>query len=109
MKKLLNTLYVLSEDAYLSLDGECVKAQYPDGSNKLIPLHTLESIVCFSFKGASSALMGKCAEKGIFLSFYSPFGKYLACVANTTNGNVYLRRTQYRIADQKDRSLEISK
>ena len=24
MKKLLNTLYVLSEDAYLSLDGETV-------------------------------------------------------------------------------------
>lgn len=109
MKKLLNTLFILSEDAYLSLDGECISVQYQDGSHKLVPLHTLEGIVCFSYKGASPALMGKCVEKGIFLSFYSPSGKFRASIADATNGNVYLRRTQYRIADDKEKTLLIAR
>lgn len=109
MKKLLNTLFILSEDAYLSLDGETIKVNYSDESHKTIPLHILESINCFSYKGASPALMGACAEKGILLSFYSPQGKYLAGIANTTKGNVYLRREQYRHADNDTEKLQLSK
>ena len=108
MKRLLNTLYVLSEDAYLSLKGETVEVSYSDGSHKTIPLHMLESIVCFSYKGASPALMGKCRSKGIYISFYSPNGKYHASIANTTNGNVYLRRSQYRNADNEKIALSIA-
>lgn len=53
--------------------------------------------------------MGKCFDLGIHLSFYPPLGKYLASVADTTNGNVYLRRTQYRIADDASMSLKTAK
>ncbi len=102
MKKLLNTLYILSEDAYLSLDGETVEVIYSDGTYKKIPLHILENIVSFSYKGASPALMGACSSKGIYLSFFSPQGRFLANVASITNGNVYLRRTQYRLADSSE-------
>lgn len=109
MKKLLNTLYVTSEDAYLSLNGETVEVLFPNGLKKNIPLHTLNSIVCFSYKGASPALMGKCAEEQIHLSFYSPRGRFLASVVNNENGNVLLRRTQYRVADSPIESLDIAK
>lgn len=109
MRKLLNTLYLLTEDAYLSLNGEAVDVLFADGTHKAIPLHTLEGIVSFSYKGASPALMGKCAEKGILLSFYSPHGKYLADTGNCAFGNVYLRRTQYRWADSPEISLGIAK
>lgn len=105
MRKLLNTLYITSDNIYLSLDGECVVVNYPDRTSKLIPLHTLESIVSFSHKGASPALIGKCVSDGIFVSFYSPYGKFLYNVGNEVNGNVYLRREQYRIAEDKDRAF----
>ena len=82
MKKLLNTLYVTTEDAYLSLNGETIEVNFPNDVKKNIPLHTLDSIVCFSYKGASPALMGKCAENQIQLSFYSPRGRFLASVLN---------------------------
>lgn len=108
MRKLLNTLYVLSEEAYLALDGETVEILLEDGK-KTIPLHTLESIVCFSYKGASPALMGKCARDGIALSFYSPNGRYLASVGHTENGNVLLRREQYRIADKEERAVAVAR
>lgn len=109
MKKLLNTLYITTEDAYLSLDGECVVVNFSDFSSKLIPLHTLEGIVCFSYKGASPALIGKCVNNGLYISFYSPQGKFLYTVSNEINGNVYLRREQYRIADNEVKALSFSK
>lgn len=109
MEKLLNTLYVTSEDAYLSLNGETVEVLFPNDLKKNIPLHTLNSIVCFSYKGASPALMGKCAEEQIHFSFYSPRGRFLASVVNNENGNVLLRRTQYRVADSPIESLDIAK
>ncbi len=109
MKKLLNTLYVLSEDAYASLNGETVEISYKDRQSQRIPLHTLESIVIFSYKGASPALMGKCEEYGISMTFFSPRGKYLSSVGAAVHGNVYLRRTQYRYSDDEQKSLEVSR
>lgn len=109
MKKLLNTLYITTEDAYLSLDGECVVINYSDSTSKIIPLHTLDSIVSFTYKGASPALIGKCVKDGIYVAFYSPQGKYLYSVCDEVNGNVYLRREQYRIADNKAQSLKFAK
>ena len=105
VKHLLNTLYITSEDVYLSLDGENVVAQLADGTAKPFPLHNFESIVSFSYKGASPALMGKCVENNISISFYSPSGRFLAQVGNDTNGNVLLRRSQFRFADSDKRVL----
>ena len=71
MKKMLNTLYVLSEDAYVSLNGETVEIEFPERASQRIPLHTLENIVVFSYKGASPALMGKCEDYGIPICFFT--------------------------------------
>lgn len=47
MRHLLNTLFVTSEDVYLSLDGENVVANRGDEIAARYPLHTLQSIVSF--------------------------------------------------------------
>ena len=104
MKQLLNTLFVTSEDVYLSLEGENVLANREKEVVARYPLHTLQSIVSFSYSGASPALMGACAEKGIGLAFCTPRGRFLARVCGENNGNVLLRREQYRIADDDRRS-----
>lgn len=99
MRKLLNTLFVTSEDSYLSLEQSNVVVQNGDERKGQFPLSILESIVCFSYKGASPALMGACAERGIQLSFMSPRGRFLARVCGKDRGNVLLRKQQYRISD----------
>lgn len=109
MRKLLNTLYVTSEKAYLSLDGENIVVHMDSVEKRQFPLHTLETVISFSYKGASPSLMGKCAQMGIHLSFYTPRGRYLASVIGQKNGNVLLRRQQYRIADQQDKALKYAK
>ena len=109
MKQLLNTLFVTSEDVYLSLEGENVLANRDKEIVARYPLHTLQSIVSFSYAGASPALMGACAEKGIGLAFCNPRGRFLARVCSENNGNVLLRREQYRIADDNRRSCAIAR
>lgn len=109
MRHLLNTLFVTSEDVYLSLDGENVVANREKESVARYPLHTLSGIISFSYAGASPALMGACAKRGIALSFCTPRGKFLARISGEANGNVLLRRTQYRMADDKEQGCNIAK
>ena len=109
MKQLLNTLFVTSEDIYLSLDGENVVANREKAVVARYPLHTLSGILCFSYAGASPALMGACAQRGIALSFCTPRGKFLARVSGETSGNILLRRTQYRMADDPLQSCRIAR
>ena len=109
MRKMLNTLYVTSEDAYLSLKNLNVVVNLSDKRTVQIPLIGLEEIVCFSYKGGSPDLIGKCAELGIGFSFYTPRGRFLARVSGKTRGNVLLRKEQYRISDSEERSCLVAK
>ena len=109
MKHLLNTLYILSEDIYLSLDGENVVANRDKQAAARYPLHTLQNIITFSYAGASPALMGACAQRQIGLAFCTPRGKFLARVCGEGSGNVLLRRTQYRTADDPGQCCQISR
>ena len=109
MRQLLNTLFVTSEDIYLSLDGENVVANRGGETVARYPLHTLQSIVTFSYAGASPALMGKCAQREIGLAFCSQRGKFLARVSGQMQGNVLLRRMQYRVADDPSQSCRIAR
>jgi CRISPR-associated protein Cas1 len=109
MRKLLNTLYVNTENAYLSLDGENIVIQADEETLGRIPIHTIEGIVAFSYIGASPALMGKCAEMNKSLVFMKPSGRFLAKVTGKSYGNILLRREQYRICDDAERSLNIAK
>lgn len=109
MRKLLNTLYITSPDRYLSLDGENVVIQADSKEIGRVPLHNLERIMTFGYTGASPALMGKCAANGIELVFMSGSGRFIARVEGEVNGNVLLRRQQYRYADDKAQCLEISR
>lgn len=109
MRKLLNTLYVMTESCYLTLDGENIVVLDSEKTIGRFPLHTLENIVCFSYKGASPALMGACAERKIGTSFFSPRGKFLARITGKEYGNVLLRKEQYRISDKEECSNNYAK
>lgn len=109
MKKLLNTLYVTSENSYLSLDGENVVILEQEKELGRIPLHNLEAIVSFGYRGASPALMGACAARNLSLCFLTPYGKFLARVTGSVKGNVVLRKYQYQISENTQTSLEIAR
>lgn len=109
MRKLLNTLYVMTDSCYLTLEGENIVIQNGEKTLGRFPLHTLENIICFTYKGATPALMGACAERKIGMSFFSPRGAFLARVVGKEYGNVLLRKEQYRISDDDNRSVAYAK
>lgn len=109
MRKLLNTLYLTSQDGYLALENENVVVWQDDERKGQYPLLMLEGIVSFSYKGASPALMGECAQRGISLCFMTQRGRFLARVCCESRGNVLLRKQQYRLSDDENTSCQIAR
>src|SRR3546814_713892 len=107
MRRHLNTIYVTSEDAWLRKDGANIVVEVDGAERGRAPLHMFGGVVWFGRPGASPALMAACAEAGIALSFLTPNGKFLARVEGPRTGNVLLRRTQYKVADDPLRSVPI--
>lgn len=108
MKKLGNVLYVLTPEAYLSLDGENIVVRKNEDSSVRLPLHNIENIVCMTWNGASPALMGACADRNIGLSFLTPNGRFQARVTGKVRGNVLLRKKQYRISECEPECVPIA-
>ncbi len=109
MRKILNVLYVTSTDAYLSKDGENVVVRMNEEDKFRIPVHNLEGIVCFGYRGASPAILGMCAEKGVCFTFLNAQGRFLARVEGPVSGNVLLRKKQYKISDNENESSGMAK
>jgi CRISP-associated protein Cas1 len=108
MKKHLNTLFITTQGAYLSKEGETVVVSVEREKKLQLPLHTLDGIVCFGRVMCSPYLMGFCAERDVAISFLSEHGRFLARVQGPVSGNVLLRREQYRRADCDDASAHIA-
>lgn len=109
MKKLLNTLFVTTQGSYLSKKGDTVLVSQDHETKLRVPIHNLDSIVCFGNVSCSPFLMGLCGERNVGLSFLTENGRFLARVHGPVNGNVLLRREQYRRADNPVSSAEIAR
>lgn len=109
MKKLLNTLFVTSQHAYLKKEGESVVVIIDNEVRLRLPVHTLDGIVTFGAVSVSPYLLHHCAKNNVTVSFLSEYGHFLARVHGPVSGNVLLRREQFRLADEEAICLEISK
>lgn len=108
MRKLLNTLYVTTPEAYLSKDGMNVVISVKQEEVFRIPIINIENIVTFGYMGASPGLMKLCTDNGVSLTFLSPNGRFVSRVQGQTKGNVLLRKAQYSLADDEHWSLHIA-
>ncbi|MEJ2740987.1 MAG: type I-C CRISPR-associated endonuclease Cas1c [Gammaproteobacteria bacterium] len=109
MKQLLNAIYITRQESYLHKERETIVIK--QGSHKLgqFPALTIGNIFCFGQVSVSPFLMGYCGEQGIGLTFYTEYGKFLARVQGKQTGNVLLRRTQYRWADDDVKSTTVAR
>ncbi len=105
MRKLLNTLHVMTQGAYLHRDGETVAIRVGDELKLRVPVHTLEGLVCWGRVSCSPPVLGLCCERGVGISFLSEQGRFIARVQGPVSGNVLLRRQQYRMADDEGKTL----
>lgn len=108
-RELLNTLYVLTQGAYVRLEGDTAKVE-ADGKVILqTPLHHLGAIVTFGNVMMSPQLMHRCASEGRTIAFMSASGRFLARVVGPVSGNVLLRECQYDAYKDPERCARIAR
>jgi CRISP-associated protein Cas1 len=108
MKQLLNTLYVMTQGAYLSLDHETVRVEVNSQLKLQVPLHHLGSIVTMGNVMISPFFLGKCAEDGRAVIILDRNGRYKCRMVGKTTGNVLLRQAQYRIGADEERTTVLA-
>lgn len=96
-------------EAYLACEGENVLVRIESETKFRVPIHNIEGIVCFGFAGASPGLMHLCCERGVALSFLTEYGKFMGRVTGKVSGNIFVRRNQYRWADDDVESVRLAK
>ena len=109
MRKLLNTVYVTTPDAYLSKDGQNVVVSVKQQEVFRIPSINIEEIVTFGYVGASPGLMKLCCDNGISLTFLSPSGRFIGRVVGPVRGNVLLRKAQYSLSENDEQSVSVAR
>jgi CRISPR-associated protein Cas1 len=109
VRRLGNTLYIATQGAYLSKEGECVRVARDGVPPSLIPIHGVDSIVAFGQVSISPPLLGYCAECGVTISWFTEHGRFLARAEGRVSGNVLLRRAQYRASDNEKHAASIAR
>jgi len=108
VRRLLNTLFVTTQGAYLSKEGETVVVSVDHEVRLRLPVLTLSGIVCFGNVSCSPFLLGFCGEKGVGVSFLTEHGHFLARVTGPISGNVLLRREQYHRTDSDGGAVPVA-
>ena len=109
MRKLLNTLYITTPEAYLSRDGLNVVVSVDKEELFRIPIMNVEGIVTFGYMGASPGLMKLCMDNNVSLSFMTPQGRFICRAQGSIRGNVLLRKKQYTLSENEDVALHLAK
>ncbi len=105
----LNTLYVVTEGAYLHCDGQTVVVEIEKKPAARVPVHMIDSIACFGRVMISPALMQVCAENQIAISFLTAQGRMMARVDAPGSSGVQLRRQQFKRVDDAAFRLEVAR
>lgn len=108
-RELLNTLFVMTQGAYVHLEGDTAKVEAEGKTILQTPLHHLGAIITFGNVMMSPQLMHKCAAEGRTIAFLSATGRFLARVVGPVSGNVLLREAQYSAYVYADRCARIAR
>lgn len=109
MRKLLNTLYVTTPEAYINKDGQNLVVSVHQKEVFRIPAINIESVVTFGYMGVSPGIMRMCTEEGISITFLSQYGGFISRIQGSTKGNVLLRKRQYLLSDDNLWTLNAAK
>ena len=109
MRKMLNTLYVMTPQSYLTKDGEDIVIYVKQQETFSIPVINIEQIVTFSYMGASPGAMKLCCDHGVSLTFLSPNGRFISRCDGPVHGNVLLRKAQYKASEDESISHNLNK
>ncbi len=108
MKKLKNVLYVMSENSQLYVKNKSLAVKV-DEKEITIPVHTIESVVCFGNMSFTTPFISFCCENEVTVNFMSQNGRFYGRVVPPVHGNIMLRKNHFKILEDNKKSLSIAK
>lgn len=109
MKLLLNTLYVMTQGAYVCLDHETVKIEVEGKLQMQVPLHHIGMVVTMGNVMISPFFLGKCADEGRAVVILDRNGRFKCRMVGKASGNVLLRQAQYEAVRDRIKSAVIAR
>ena len=99
MRQILNTLYVMTPNAYVHLENDTLRIEVEREKKLQVPLHHIGSVVCFGDVLISPGAMRRCAEDGRSVVLLDRNGRFKARLEGPVSGNILLRQAQFHAAD----------
>lgn len=109
MRQILNTLYVMTPNAYVHLENETLRIEVEREKKLQVPLHHIGAVVCFGDIMVSPGAMHRCAEDGRSVVLLDRNGRFKARVEGPVSGNILLRQAQFRMAENEVFTLDVAK
>ena len=95
MKKMLETLYVLTPESYLFERNGNICISVGGKEKASVPITQVSSVVIFGKNTLSTALLSFCSQNNVAISFVSENGRFQGRLCGPVSGNVLLRKRQY--------------
>jgi CRISPR-associated protein Cas1 len=104
-----NTLYLTTQNSYVSRDHLTLRIEVERELKLAVPIHHLESICVFGQSLISPAALELCWQHGVPVNYFSENGYFLGRWEGVANTSVMLRRAQYRAADDPKAAASIAR
>ena len=104
-----NTLYLLTPGSYVSRDHLTLRIEVEKILKLSVPIHHLESVCIFGPSSISPPALALCWEHGVAVNFLSEHGHFQGRMTGVADTSVMLRRTQFRVADDRTKSIAIAR
>lgn len=98
MHQIQNTLFVLSQRAFLRLQTETVRVEVGGVERLRVPLLHVSSVVVFGNVMLSPALIEALAQQGSSVVWLGAEGRFVGRLQRGVTGNVHLRRAQHAMS-----------
>lgn len=107
MKKLLETVYVLTPDSYVYHRNENICVSIGGEEKASVPVSLVDSVVFFGKNTLSTSLIWFCGQHDVTLTFLDPNGRFYGRACGPVSGNVLLRKRQYDSMSDKRFSVQV--
>lgn len=105
----MSCLYITENGSKVSVSGGHFTVECKNGSERLIPKETVESIIIFGNVYLTVPCIKECMMRGINVSMFSVKGRYFGRIESTGHVNARRLRQQVYLSDQQDKRLQFSK
>lgn len=101
MKRMLNTLYIMTQESYVNREGQALVIRVNKEDKLKVPIITISAVVCFGNVLVTPKALELCTDNEVTITYLSYYGRFMARIQGRISGNVLLRKAQYKMSDDK--------